>query len=91
MVTLEYTPAIARCANALSSVRQVMNLIENKRAPKRATRFLVANAGSPQSGDTHGDRTLIVIAKGQRRLHGNEGATLEGGSEHPQDTGMQGR
>jgi hypothetical protein len=39
-----------------------MNLVRNRRAPKRAKRFIWANAGSPTSGDAYGDGTLIVIA-----------------------------
>ncbi len=38
-----------------------MNPKENKRAPKRTTRFIVVNAGSPTRRESHGDGTLIVL------------------------------
>lgn len=76
VTTLEYTSCCIGCGNtflnprkwnALSSEWQVRNLIENRKAPKHAKRFICAKAGSPKSRETHGDGNLIVIGQGQRR------------------------
>jgi hypothetical protein len=66
VVTLEYISFRSRYAIALSSEQRVMNPKENKRAPKRTTRFIVVNAGSPTRRESHGDGTLIVVSKGTK-------------------------
>ncbi len=68
-----------------------MNPKENKRAPKRTTRFIVVNAGSPTRRESHGDGTLIVVSKGTKLFpkEVKEHPSKEGQSI--QDTGMQGR
>lgn len=42
------------------SIQQGMTLIGDKRTPNRTSRSMDAKAGSPTSGDAHGDGTLIV-------------------------------
>ena len=74
-----------------SSIQQEMILIGNKRAPNRTTRSMYAKAGSPTSGNAHGDGILIVIPKEQSSSRRNEGAALEGGPERAIDTGTQER
>jgi hypothetical protein len=51
----------SRQPHTLYDVWRVMNPIGNKRAPKHATRFICAKAGSPKRHETHGDGTPIVI------------------------------
>jgi hypothetical protein len=58
-----------------SSIQQEMILTGDKRAPNRATRFMYAKAGSPTSGNAHGDGILIVIPKEQGRSKRNEGVS----------------
>jgi len=58
-----------------------MNPIENKRAPKRILRSIVVKAGSPKSGDAHGDGTLIVVPQKNK-------AVLKGTKEQPSKEGQ---
>lgn len=74
-----------------SGILQGMTLRGNKRAPNRATRFMYAKAGSPTSGNAHGDGILIVILKNRVVQEGMKESALEGGPERASDTGTQER
>jgi hypothetical protein len=77
--------------NTLFDVSRVMNPIGDKWAPKHTERFICAKAGSPKSGDTHGDGTPIRDFNGQSRLKEIKGAAHEDGPECMMDTHTQGR
>lgn len=78
--------------NAPSSGWQVMNLIGNRRAPKRTTRSVCAKAGSPKRREPQGDGTLIVIGQGtQRRIQPMKEQPTKVSQSTPGDSGVQGR
>jgi hypothetical protein len=45
------------------SIQQGVTLIGDKRTPNRTSRSMYAKAGSPTSGDAHGDGTLILAGE----------------------------
>ena len=63
VMTLEYAPFVARCGTLSLASGQVMNLIGNRRRPKRTQRFIGANAGSPTGRESYGDGTPVVPEK----------------------------
>jgi hypothetical protein len=73
-----------------------MSLTENRREPKRTTRFIRAKAGSPTRRETQGDGTPIVAGIfGEGAAHQNEPeramiqARREGISKEPDERGMR--